>query len=909
MSSKRIIGSAAILGNLAIGGKYAMRTFNGTAPDANTGIVDYPIYKRSEVQKILDMLPISRIGEMDYLPLNVNGSYEGATSLSDVYRMQPTIVEDDGTGVVLRAGTNGSTEGYYYAFIRDLRNIDALTQSSVISTTSKYHPRILPSTENVKQFIGTNGYELLVSLSSASNYIFTLTNGTFNEVAHIHASIAATSFGTDKPLYAHIVNDKVFVWCKDTTIANYGLALTLYTVNTSSIKDGTMSTFVKVTGFSGQTLRSVNYTSANNLKIYERLYSVGTSSDSLFECTSPVTRVEYSDYTDYNIQANVSPDLSKIRITLFPTNRLVSNLYISTVYASGFSFVYTINSKSLSIDGSSRAPIAAEYNDVDGFTLTNPFAIEMNNFMGTQLGVPQLGNVGSICQTYDGLVFSTRARWSSSETYGIQVYNVTGTPYDSWVASTRKANNSKFVNVAPTYGSAVGENLLGTRFIDKRKVLLACSGTYEDESYGYNNTVFSEIGTDPTFQFNSVQNNTTLNGFAPQANRTRLGDDFKYTGMISLIDTDGSVKCYGTSFIEGVYKTSGGLFNPDTLEFDGSYTIGDNVLETLKQEILANIGIVGAFSGKIALYYVPDSSFSKSIAVVSAYNLGNNQGYAIYSEVDVTVSGTNISSASMVSSRYETLNSVTGIVTEAYMKRCTGLTVAKYSGFGYIGVDAVHQFSQPGNAQFKLMIAKTVNGLITSNRFMSSSYIDNGNAFQHGVIPGVGFGYYHLQDSDYQTKAVFSLFGTTSAQMDGLIDGSGTVQDKIVVVSQDVAEGFTVYFTREVPVFLGGMFDRLAIQTIELSTIKTNPANSTFYLYIQMNRNTRKAAYVISTTLLDETLTNVYVGDIVTGSTSITSIDTEKVTRFLTYRPSTTKRGSAIPASTGVPSSSGTRWH
>ncbi|EPE1232552.1 hypothetical protein ACSGOQ_005827, partial [Escherichia coli] len=233
----------------------------------------------------------------------------------------------------------------------------------------------------------------------------------------------------------------------------------------------------------------------------------------------------------------------------------------------------------------------------------------------------------------------------------------------------------------------------------------------------------------------------------------------------------------------------------------------------------------------------------------------------------------------------------------------------KYSGFGYIGVDAVHQFSQPGNAQFKLMIAKTVNGLITSNRFMSSSYIDNGNAFQHGVIPGVGFGYYHLQDSDYQTKAVFSLFGTTSAQMDGLIDGSGTVQDKIVVVSQDVAEGFTVYFTREVPVFLGGMFDRLAIQNIELSTIKTNPANSTFYLYIQMNRNTRKAAYVISTTLLDETLTNVYVGDIVTGSTSITSIDTEKVTRFLTYRPSTTKRGSAIPASTGVPSSSGTRWH
>lgn len=75
-----------------------------------------------------------------------------------------------------------------------------------------------------------------------------------------------------------------------------------------------------------------------------------------------------------------------------------------------------------------------------------------------------------------------------------------------------------------------------------------------------------------------------------------------------------------------------------------------------------------------------------------------------------------------------------------------------------------------------------------------------------------------------------------------------------------------------------------------------------------MNRNTKKASYVISTETIDESLTSTYIGKIVTGTSGITSIDTEKVTRFLTYRPSTTKRGSAIPASTGVPSGSGTRW-
>ena len=218
MSSQRIIGNASILGNLAIAGKNAMRTFNGVSPDSNTGIVDYPIYKRSEVQKILDMMPISRIGEMDYLPLNVNGSYEGATSNSATYRIQPTIIEDDGTGVVIRAGTNGSKNGYYYSFIRDLRNTTSFTQDMVISTTTEYKPSILSTGENIIRFIGTNGYELLVSYTSGSNYVFTLTNGTFNEVSHIHAKLAESRFGTDKPLYAHVVGSNIFVWCKDTTV-------------------------------------------------------------------------------------------------------------------------------------------------------------------------------------------------------------------------------------------------------------------------------------------------------------------------------------------------------------------------------------------------------------------------------------------------------------------------------------------------------------------------------------------------------------------------------------------------------------------------------------------------------------------------------------------------------------------
>ena len=155
---------------------------------------------------------------------------------------------------------------------------------------------------------------------------------------------------------------------------------------------------------------------------------------------------------------------------------------------------------------------------------------------------------------------------------------------------------------------------------------------------------------------------------------------------------------------------------------------------------------------------------------------------------------------------------------------------------------------------------------------------------------------------------MFQLFGTTEAQMDALIAGTGT-STPVVVMSQEVPEGFSVYFTQELPVFLGGMYDKLPIQTVDLRTIKADPSNTTFYIYVSMDRSKGEASYVISTALLDETLTRAFIGTIVTIDAGIDRIDAEKVTRFLTYRPSTYKRGSAIPASTGVPSGTGSRWH
>ena len=903
--SKRVIGSAEILGNLVIKGQYAGRTFNGTAPDSSTGIVDYPIYKRSEVQEILDMLPVSRIGDMDYLPLNVNGSFTGATSDSDRKKVQPCIIEDDGTAVILRAGTNGSTEGFYYSYIKNFRNIDVITQNAVINTTTEYKPSIFNGGDKIVNFFGSNGYEVLF-YQIPSGFGLTLTNGTFNEVSHNHIKIAPGFFHNNKPIYAHIAGDKVYCWVRDTMLStNGGCSLRIYTIPVASIRAGDITGYQIVNQFSGQTIRGTTYSSSPMIRIYDMASVQGTDPTALFEYSTDVNGVDIYDYNDYNIQAVPNSTGTKVRVTLYPQFRPHTQLIYGAMYNFGLSFVYDIATRSCTWDTSIRSSINISY--TTDFIVDDPYAIDMINFTGADTG--WIGNCGSISQTADGVVLSTKAGLGSVPTYGIIKYQVQGSKYDSWVSSTRVASDRTVLEALPTFGSAVGENLIGVRFIDKRKILLACSGTENGVTYGYDTTVYAEIGQDPTYTYNTLSG-TTLQGFAPQSNRRLIDNNstFDYTAMISTVELDGSVKAYGSSFIEGISKKSGGYLDPVTLQYSTEYTIDNGVLANLKANIITSTGLSGlALDSKIILYYVPDQSFSKSIATLMCYNPTTNVGYAIYAEVDVTLVGQNVTGATVFSTRYQTLGAITSIQqAQDLMKRFSGLTIAKYNGFNYIGIDSINSFRSPGDLSFVYMIGKIKNGVIVNQIYDGSYYAQVVNSYP-GVVPGVGFGFYNNALSNQKTKSVFSNAGSTEADMDNLLNRTSTPTN-LVVISQDVAQGYIVYFTQDVPVFLGGMYDRIPVTSIDLSTIKPNPANTTFNVYVSMDRVQGKASYVINLASPAESLTLTYIGTIITGATGITSIKTEKVTRFLTYRTSPVSRGSAIPTSTGVPSGSGTRW-
>lgn len=924
--SKKIIGDMAVSVNTTSFSKNTIRDINGVNAD-NTGKIDLPHYSKAEVDKIIRSLPISRVGSMDYLPLSINGSFEGATTDFVSKHILPCILEDDGTFVYLRPGTNGSTQGYYYGYVPNARTSDSLTP---VLTNETYVPSFFTANHKLINMVGTKASELLFMYTqnnTTDTYTIALTNGSLNQTQHQYCEFNRSLLGIMIPQYAHIVGDRIYIWGITSTVQAGEFSVQLYTVLTSDIRAGSTASLTLISGITGNTIYG-DASNNNRIMIAPMNVSASTTNKPFIQLDSTTQANMYPQNSDGLIQAAANSTNTSIRVAIFHALSAQTALVGVNQSTWGLSFTYNISTKQYVLDKPNAGPITVLANP--DIVVTNPYYVPMNRING----FPETaqGNVPTMYHTSDGTVFSTVARYITAPDHKIVRANISGftNAYDALNLTTRSLSGQLIKYVSPVYGSAVGENLLGATMLSPSRILLNCSGTDADGDYfGFDQKVVADIGTSRTYTYNSVANGNTITGFAPQVNRQAIDNpNYAYNGLVSLVNTDGTVSVFGTSFFEGIGKPEqNGLLDVNTMQFSEDIVKlqSSNLLTSLKNTILSSVTYSGTIqSSTIILYYVPDSSYCKSIAVTSFKTDSNNTAYCVVSEVNTTLAvdvigtvvQTTITAMSPTSNRISTVMNNNIDVLYGYLYRQAGLVVAKYSGFNYIGIPAIVNFYTVTNANFRSFLGKvdSSSGLITGNLTMiASNYVSGpgGDNYEVGVIPNVGFGVYRYNANitDYSTKLIFKNFGTTSAQMDAMLSNvGGTPVETIVIASQDVAQGFIVYFTQPVPALLYGKYYELPVQSIDLTTIVANPANRTFYMYIEVDGN-GDAKYTISTTLLSEELNRVYIGSIVTGATHITTIDSEKVTRFLTYRTSITKRGSAIPASSGNPSSTGTRWH
>ncbi|AFC21595.1 hypothetical protein GAP32_145 [Cronobacter phage vB_CsaM_GAP32] len=915
--SKKIIGDMSVQRNAQSNGRNTIRDINNITADVN-GNVNLPYYDKEYINKITSVLPISRIGTMDYLPMSINGSFEGATTYYTERLILPVMVENNGTLVYLRPGTNGSTDGYYYCYVNDIRNAVDLTP---VLSNEKYIPTTFTANHKLHEFIGSKANEVLfmkTNNGTTDTYTIGLTNGTLNSVSHQYVEFPRSNMGSTDPQYAHIVGNFVYIWCIDSYDSTAAFDISLYTISVANIRSGASNSLTKVTGISGKTI--YDDAVAGSIRIAQKYVSTATSDKPFVIQDAGANTAVYQLNNHGVIQAAANNTNTGIRVALFHPFAVNTSFSNSQQYMWGLSFTYNISAKSYIFDKPNAGAIQVSTAG-NTIVVNNPYNVRMEDINGFSSDAQ--GNVPTIYQTADGKLFSTVARYISSPQHKITRASIDNfsDQYTTLNLTTRSLSGITIKYVDAVYGSAVGENLINPTVLSKTRVLLNCSGTENGLPLSFDTKIYTDIGTSTTYPYKSVITGNTINGYAPNVNRHKIDNtDFRYCGLITLVDTDGSIKTYGSTFLEGLSKPANGLMNPNDFTFNGVYTLeNQSLLTDLKNSILSSVTHPGNITESlIVLYYIPsteNAAFGKSIAVTSiktdAPDVSGYNGFVIVSQVTSTATGFTINSLSASNSVIHPASWNVLKLDYTYISRMTGLVIAKYSEFSYIGIPALVNMSTPANASFRSIIGKldSTNNIVSSSVFTSQYVSAAQNTFEVGVLPDVGFGVFENGNiTDYQTKLVFKNHGTSEANLDALIaDVTAAPVSRIVVTSQDVAQGFIVYFAQVIPIFMNGRYFEMQPTSIDLTTIDPSPANKTFYVYITIVEG--EAEYQISSTLLSEELYRVYIGTIETGNLAITSISTEKVTRFLTYRTSTTKRGSAIPSSTGVPSGTGTRWN
>lgn len=113
--------------------------------------------------------------------------------------------------------------------------------------------------------------------------------------------------------------------------------------------------------------------------------------------------------------------------------------------------------------------------------------------------------------------------------------------------------------------------------------------------------------------------------------------------------------------------------------------------------------------------------------------------------------------------------------------------------------------------------------------------------------------------------------------------------------------GLVLNFTRIVPLFMAGIYYKVPVQSI---TLQAPPSGTyTYNVYVELELGVPK--YSVSRAEGVENEIRMFIGTAVVSTTTVTTINVNRVSRFGTYRPSEIQKGSSFPVSTGHPSTTG----
>lgn len=895
-------------------GFYMSNIIDNALDSLGAAMTDFGVaFKNAAPSPRMNTVPVSRVGELSYLPLNVAGSFEGATMNFEM-RRYPGYVENDGTYVFLRNGTTGTVMGVYYAYLKQ-----AITDAPVAPTRTnfRYQPVYFPNGTTARYVFKSDGTCIMGRLQSTSgvlgDYFVSLTNGTFDASKHVGAVIPAASFppiaDAESSVEAFVGNSNLYIVVSSSGSATGSpVEFSLYSIPLASIQAAnggnvtpTQLTGWTTTGFGG------TFSGLNTIRVAGK--QISTQASDLPIVVIPTTPAAGWDLfidndNDLNTDSAQDPASGNIRIR-------VTGTAISTVSVSGITTVVPIvfwinvnlSSKTAVLESPATSPGNASYNSSTG---TMSFSGGM--FPGTATGYlpgDYQGGGATWAWTPSGYWFGIRD--SDPPDYAGNIYRAqTSALYANRYAAlapSATVKNNVSAGFTPMYGSALGGRMLGTWALPGGYMMAASYGPKQNGAYEWGPVLIQPGAAGYTY---NSQYNGTLTGFAPSVLRTRVSDMGlsldTFNMLVSEISAAGAVTTSGGRFLDG-YNTSGPLsvgVSNNVLTSSGSIGVSAAVMSALKTAALSAVGASAAVSNVEVM--IPQNSAIPPFGLLTWTDASKNLWVSLL-ELSIT-SG----------SRTGTINSFGIVSFTAAQNTSPGTTIQAlsdsllytngscciYEGSDayFVGFISKVYLNIPGTGathSLRFAIPKSTNRPDWSTRAVVVQGGTYGTMFYTGY-PGLGFGECDQDPtgSDNYTKIILKVTCTTLAQYN-----AWTTQSTTVLTSQDVAQGWLVYFTDTVPCILNGTYYQLTPTTIDLTTVKSNPASTTFYVYVQVTNGV--ASYLVTPTRQAESATMLFLGTVVTGSGSITSINIRKVTRIDTYRPSATRQGSSISVSNGTP--------
>lgn len=877
------------------------------------------------------IVPISRYGTLSYLPAGVQGSFEGSTlvkspgdnstGLRETFNMQ---VEDNGTLVYLRNGTDGSSFGVYYSYV--LNAVQGFNSSKINNTARRYRPAFVAADRSVA-YLYAGGQGILAGrlqddAGVAKETFFAITNNTLEDSAHSEVYL-------DGPAWENRLNRSEVILGKTSVYILYNIGaysdvgytapldFEMYSIPLTEFGQGktvvpTRMTIGEVTGFMGAKYNT------GDIRLAAIAESKDTATPALVQHVGGTTGTGYHGGLRLMggsgrclTQSVLSADGTKMRSMCYHDGRYSwTGGPLQTVKFS-YSWVLDLVTMKVTLDEGLTPMVITKHPtqlllEYSG-TVQNPNnGIALENTTGGDLSY-------RIYITDTGLQFTSRISYAptSQESLGCMRWNTfTGiwdhlkAPMADRVPETRLGLTSPLL-----YGSPIGDSLDSMRLLPGNQVVTMCRNTELNEVLIKTRLRPAGEKLEYNYQYKSVDFPNGLAGFKPSTERTKLTAAERITliGYVQEMD-DVSLK-----YAHGAVLMNLDTYNirPTAIDGDivpsGSVSATINQLNVLRDAIIAEHGNIPGettVGGAFIELIIPRNTAVKPYAQVTFVSsvLGARMMVMVF--VDVSARSGAIATLTMGAFIGRTnLGTIVG-GTGAGFNTSNGIrggahTIYETADSFLIVGNSVAYISYPGGSilsRYRFLVNKSDGSV---QNFVGNTASVNIVGERWVGLPGLGVG--GASYKDYTTKLGFNRAANTKAEY--LAWNTGIPADTKVLVSQEVPQGWVIYFTEDTPVIVNGVPGTLISTSIDLVTIKANPANSTFYVYVELKAGL--PVYAIYDRYIAETATTLLVGTVVTGDLSISSIKVDKVTKFAGFRLSTTSLGTSIPVTAGLPSREG----